>query len=170
MTMTKIKKMLLLIGAFQLAALTLLFISKEAFLNFEIAMLSTAMITAGSLYAYRNMIRSRSEMAEVDDGKDIIDMMDDPYDLYEEERQEEIQDIKTMINEEKARQKQAIFKNTVQNASALVSVYRLLPYAFLIFGFMTLQNNQILQLIPYMTGLAFGILLGFFSAKKLFIL
>ena len=139
-------------------------------ISFFVAMLSSMLIVAGSLYAYRNMIQSRIETSEVDDFKDAIDEMDDPYDLYEEERESEITDIKAMIKEEKARQKGNVLKNTTQNVSAMVSIYRLLPYGFLIIGFIALKNSNTLAILPYLIGLAAGIPIGYFVAKKLFIL
>ncbi len=84
--MTKIKKLFFFALLFQATIALLLFISKAVFASFEVAVLSGALITMGSLYAYRNMIRTRTLDVEIGDSKDTIDMMDDPYDLYEEER------------------------------------------------------------------------------------
>ncbi|MFY9141411.1 hypothetical protein [Sulfuricurvum sp.] len=151
------------------AVLLLLFLSKAVYANFTVAMLTSMFIVMGSLYSYRNMITHRVEGAELDDTKDVIDMMDDPYDLYEEEREQEITDIKQMIKEEKARQKSNIVQNTTQNASAWVSLYRLVPYAFLILGFLALNNSHSLLVLPYLLGLAAGIPLGYFIARELFI-
>jgi len=95
--------------------------------------------------------------------------MDDPYDLYEEERANEIEDIKQMIKEEKARQKSNIIQNTTKHASAWVSVYRLIPYAFLVIGFIALENNHALEILPYLVGLAVGIPIGYLIARNLFI-
>jgi len=147
----------------------LLIMSKAVFVNFLIAMITSIGIVTGSLYSYRNMIIRRVADVDPEDNKDIIDMMDDPYDLYEEERENEITDIKQMIKEEKARQKNNIIKNTTENSSAWVSAYRLIPYAFLVLGFIALQNNQILDILPYMSGLAVGIPIGYFFAKELWI-
>jgi hypothetical protein len=141
-------------------------ISVSVFASFEVAMLSTAMITLGSLYSYRNMIRSKVGEIDVDGYKDTIDSMDDPYDLYEEERELEITDVKEMIKEEKKHQKQATMENTVKNISAMVSVYRLLPYAFFVIGFIVLQNNHMLQLLAYLVGLAYGIVMGYLLARE----
>jgi hypothetical protein len=137
--------------------------------SFLVAMISSMLIVTGSLYSYRNMIQSRVGDVDVDDVKDSIDMMDDPYDLYEEERESEITDIKEMIKEEKARQKSNIIENTTKNASAMVSLYRLLPYAFLILGFIGLENSHSLEILPYLVGLAVGMPMGYLIAKKLFI-
>lgn len=147
-----------------------MFLSQSVYANFMVAMGTSMAIVVGSLYSYRNMIQRRVEDVDPEDNKDIIDMMDDPYDLYEEERQEEITDIKQMIKEEKARQRSNLVQNTTKNVSAWVSVYRLIPYAFLILGFVALENNHALQVLPYMVGLAAGIPLGYLIAKELFIL
>lgn len=138
-------------------------------ISFLVAMISSILIVMGSLYAYRTMIQSRVADAEAGDSKDVIDEMDDPYDLYEEEREEEITDIKRLIKEEKARQKSNIIQNTTQNASAMVSVYRLIPYGFLILGFIGLENSHSLEILPYLVGLTAGIPIGYLISKHIFI-
>ncbi len=167
--MTKIKKTFFILIFLQVIIALLLFISKAFFVSFEVALLSGSLITMGSLYAYRNMIQARTQNVDIEDNKDVIDMMDDPYDLYEEERKSEVDDIKAMIKEEKVRQKHQVVKNTVKNGAAWVSVYRLLPYAFLVLGFLGLQNNHLMQLLPYMVGLAFGIAAGYLLSREWFL-
>ncbi|MDP3265553.1 MAG: hypothetical protein Q8M39_01865 [Sulfuricurvum sp.] len=166
--MTKIKKTILFIVLLHIPIALLLVISDAVFASFEVAMLSGAMITMGSLYAYRNMIRSKVSEVDLDVHKDSIDMMDDPYDLYEDERDLEIADVKEMIKAEKKLQKQAIIENTVKNSGAWVSAYRLIPYAFFALGFITLENNQMLQLLPYLIGLGYGIVIGYLIAREWF--
>lgn len=166
--MTKIKKTILFIVLLHIPIALLLVISNAVFTSFEVAMLSGAMITMGSLYAYRNMIRSKVIEVDLDAHKDSIDMMDDPYDLYEDERDLEIADVKEMIKAEKKLQKQAIIENTVKNSGAWVSAYRLIPYAFFALGFITLENNQMLQLLPYLIGLGYGIVIGYLIAREWF--
>ena len=102
---TKIKKPFGVVLSALLGSTLLLLLSKAVYANFTVGMISAMAIVTGSLYSYRNMILRRSADVNPEDNKDIIDMMDDPYDLYEEEREEEIADIKQMIKEEKARQK-----------------------------------------------------------------
>jgi hypothetical protein len=138
-------------------------------ISFLVAMISSMLIITGSLYSYRNMIQSRVGDVDFEDIKDSIDMLDDPYDLYEEERANEVADIKQMIKEEKARQKSNIIQNTTKNASAMVSIYRLIPYAFLILGFIALNNSHELSILPYLIGLAVGIPIGYLIGKKMFI-
>lgn len=166
--MTRINKAVRIFILAHLGALLLLFLSKTAYANFSIAMLSSMLIVMGSLYSYRNMIAQRVGDVDLGDTKDVIDMMDDPYDLYEKEREEEITDIKAMIKAEKARQKSNMIENTAKNASAWVSVYRLVPYAVLILGFIALQKNQALSVLPYLSGLGIGIVIGYLIANSLF--
>ncbi|MEW5832849.1 MAG: hypothetical protein AB1763_08430 [Campylobacterota bacterium] len=166
---TRIKKPLAVFAVSQIGAATLAAYSPAVYANFAVAMTTTILIVMGSLYSYRNMIHRRVADVDPEDNKDAIDMMDDPYDLYEEEREAEVTDIKEMIKEEKARQRANIVKNTTQNASAWVSAYRLVPYAFLVLGFMALENNGALNITAYLAGLAAGIPVGYLIAKELFI-
>lgn len=164
--MTKIKKTLLFIVLLHVPIALLLVISDAVFASFEIAMLSGAMITMGSLYAYRNMIHAKVGDVDIEAHKDSIDMLEDPYDLYDDERNMEIADVKEMIKAEKELQKQAILENTVKNGSAWVSVYRLIPYAFFVLGFIALQNNHMMHLLSYLTGLGYGIVIGYLISKE----
>jgi len=165
----RINKSLRIIAVAVAGSLPLWLYSAQAYANFTVAMITSMMIVMGSLYSYRNMITRRVADIDPEDNKDVIDMMDDPYDLYEEERAEEIADIKEMIKAEKARQKSNIIQNTTKNASAWVSAYRLIPYAFLVLGFIALENNQTLSLLPYLVGLAAGIPIGYLLAREMFI-
>lgn len=167
--MTKIKKTAFFIVLLHLPIALLLVISDAVFASFEIAMLSGSMITMGSLYAYRNMIHAKVGDVDIEAHKDSIDMLDDPYDLYEDERALEIADVKEMIKVEKKLQKQAILENTVKNGSAWISVYRLIPYAFFALGFIALQNNNMMHLLSYLIGLGYGILIGYLIAREWFI-
>jgi hypothetical protein len=169
MMTTRIKKPLKIVAVAVLGTLPLWLYSGQVYANFTVAMATSMAIVIGSLYSYRNMIMRRVEDVDPEDNKDIIDMMDDPYDLYEEEREQEVADIKQMIKEEKARQRANIVKNTTKNASAWVSAYRLIPYAFLVLGFIALENNGALNVLPYLVGLAAGIPIGYLIAKGLFI-
>ena len=165
----KIGKTLFILFLFSLSSLGLLLLSKAVYSSFIISALSGALVALGSLYSYSNLIRQRTKEVEFDDSKDIIDTMDDPYDLYEEEKENEVHDIKALIQAEKTRQKNEVVKNTLKNSSAWMSVYRLLPYAFLILGFLGLQNNHSLLLLPYLVGLGVGIIGGYLLAREWFV-
>lgn len=62
--------------------------------------------------------------------------------------------IKEIIDEERKRVKQNSFKNTLFSAGGFISIYRVLGYGILIFGFFALNNNKILIPIAFITGLS----------------
>ncbi len=48
-----------------------------------------------------------------------------------------------------------------------VSLFRLVPYLFLVLGFIALKNNELLDLTIYMPALLVGIVLGSITSKEL---
>lgn len=111
------------------------------------------------------MIKSRIASSEIvdSDDRDLIDKLDDPYDLYSED---EVVDLKEYIKEYKTQAKKDMFKNGFKFSSPMFSIYRLAPYVILVLGFIGLKNNQLLELFPYMIGLAVGIISGYIVAKR----
>ena len=157
---------------YQLVLLFTLLISFELFINTQVAFFSAVLIMLGSMYSYYRLVNKRLENYENMDESDLVDKIDDPYDLYGEnvqgsENEEEV-DIKAVIKEEKQRLKANTAKNTISSAPAMASLYRLVPYVFLVVGFIGLKNNGLLSLWPYLTGLGFGVLGGLFFGRVLF--
>lgn len=158
----------------QLAVLGTWLDSYASFLNTETAFVSAFLVLMGSLYSYRNLVRRRLESEAVPEEKDVVDAIDDPYDLYDEETQEgeaEERPLKEVIKEEKARLKanRQTVRNVRSSAPALVSLYRVIPYAILVLGFIALNNNRLLDLWFYLPGLGLGIVAGYLTGKRLFL-
>lgn len=130
-------------------------------LNTQVAFISAMAITIGSFLGYKRNVENRVEGMDknipiTNEPRDTIDEIDDPYDLYGEINEQEeftTQEIKTIIDEEKKRVKQNSFKNTIFSATGFASLYRLLGYAILIFGFFALNNNGLLHVFSYVVGL-----------------
>lgn len=132
-------------------------------LNLQVAFFSSLFVTIASFLSYRKNIKNR--LSNIDDtnrfsadDRDKIDEIDDPYDLYSE--YEEIPEseltsdkIKEIIEEEKRKVKQNSIKNTVFSAGGFVSIYRVFGYAFLIFGFFALNNNNLFIPLAFIIGL-----------------
>ena len=171
-----LKNTIKLIVAIELLIVALNFYSYIFFLNFQIAFLSAVLILLGSIYSYKRLVDRRVASEDRPDDTDLIDKIDDPFDLYSEEITSEMTvdedvDLKTVVKEEKARlksQKNTI-KNTAKSTPALISIFRVVPYLFLVLGFIGLNNNKILELLPFLSGLSVGILAGFFLGKSIFI-
>lgn len=143
-------------------------------LNTQIAFFSSLFITIASFLSYKRNINNRisnldlSQTNQLND-RDKIDEIDDPYDLYTEyeeipENELTPEKIREIINDEKSKLKKNSVRNTLFSAGGFLSVYRILGYGVLIFGFFALNNNNIFMPIAFISGL--GIVpLGVLSSR-----
>ena len=147
------------------------------FLNSQVAFIGSLLITIASFLSYKRNVQNRlsnldSSKQMTSEDRDKIDEIDDPYDLYTEyeeipEEQLTPQKIKEILQEEKSKVKKNSFKNTIFSAGGFVSIYRIIGYAALVFGFFALNNNKLFLPIPFLIGL--GIVpLGVLFAKFVF--
>lgn len=149
-------------------------------LNTQVAFVSSLFIIIASFLSYRRNIQSRLSSLDLtktnqNEDRDKIDEIDDPYDLYTEYEQipeEELtsEKIKEIINDEKSKVNKNSFKNTLFSASGFLSIYRILGYGILIFGFFALNNNKIFLPIAFILGLGIvpiGVLFSKLLEKKL---
>ena len=149
-------------------------------LNTQVAFVSSLFIVIASFLSYRRNIQSRLSSLDLtktnqNEDRDKIDEIDDPYDLYTEYEQipeEELtsEKIKEIINDEKSKVNKNSFKNTLFSASGFLSIYRILGYGILIFGFFALNNNKIFLPIAFIIGLGIvpiGVLFSKLLEKKL---
>ena len=106
--------------------------------NIQISIFSSLFVTLGAFIGYRNNILHRSKTyVNNDEEYDEIDKMDDPYDLYSPQIQEQKElngeQIKQIIKENKPKGNN--IKNFLNGFSGMASVYRMTGYIFLIIGF-----------------------------------
>jgi len=174
-TRTRVQKIIKAALLSELLIFALWFYSYAFFINFQIAFISSVLILLGSTYSYKRLVESRVASEERPDDVDLVDKIDDPFDLYSEEiMQEDVAgkeepDFKAIVKAEKKRIKVHTVKNTAKSAPALLSIFRIVPYIILILGFIGLKNNGLLSLMPYLIGLGFGILTGLHMGRSLFI-
>ena len=133
------------------------------FLNSQVAFISSLFITIATFLSYKRNIQNRISNLDLSQSNDLelrdkIDEIDDPYDLYTE--YEEIPEseltpekIKEIINDEKSKVKKNTFKNTLFSAGGFLSIYRILGYGVLVFGFFALNNNGIFSPLAFIIGL-----------------
>ena len=132
-------------------------------INTQVAFISSMLISIATFLSYKRNVDKRLAGAEnledLKDDRDKIDQIDDPFDLYSESKIDNEktdytpEQIKQILKEEKQKVKQNSFKNAFSGASGFVSLYRVLAYAFLVFGFFSLTNNEIFHTMAYLTGL-----------------
>jgi len=167
-----VKKAISLILGVELFILFFYFYSFSYFINIELAYLSALLIILGSMYAYKKMVLTQVKSGEYEEPRDVLDKIEDPYELYEEQPINdaplESLDIKAIVKEEKKKIKIVDFNSMKKGSKASVSLFRLLPYAFLILGFIGLKNNGYLDLTLYLPSLLIGIVIGSLSGKELF--
>ena len=142
---------------------SLVFQSNLWFLNTQVAFCSSILITIATFLSYKRNIQNRLsnlDLSQINEGvdRDKIDEIDDPYDLYtkyEEIPESELtsEKIKEIINEEKSKVKKNTFKNTLFSAGGFLSIYRILGYGVLVFGFFALNNNGIFLPFAFILGL-----------------
>ena len=167
-TMTMRRSTISALLLLEAAVLALLLYAYAAFINVQIAALTAAMVVAGSLYSYARLVR-RTVEAEAMQRDDAIDKIEDPYELYDDQETAP-ETAQELVAQEKQRLKSA--RNTAgavkTGAPAMLSLFRIVPYLFLVAGFIGLKNNALLDLGFYLPGLAVGILAGFLAMRSLF--
>ncbi len=162
-----------------LIAYAVFFYDKTWLLNTQVAFFGSLFVTIASFLSYKRNVNSRlsnydaSKELKIDD-RDKVDEIDDPFDLYSPEAEpiseEELtpEKIKEILKEEKSKVKKNSLKNTLFSAGGFISIYRVLGYGFLIFGFFALNNNKIFLAVPFLVGLTvvpLSVLIAKFTLK-----
>ena len=147
------------------------FYSSLAFANIQVAFISSLLIIVGSSIAYRSMVQGQVEADTYEDKRDLLDEIEDPHELYDDEPindapVEEL-DLKAIVKEERAKIKTFSLSSIKHGARGSVSLFRLVPYLFLVLGFIALKNNEILHLGFYLPSLLIGIVVGSLVSKEI---
>lgn len=166
-----VKKAIKIIGVVELLILSTMLISFNFFINLQVAFLSSFFIIIGSAYAYKKMVNSEVALENIDEKKDVLDEIEDPYELYDEtpinQTPADELDLKAIVIEEKKKIKILNIQDIKKGSKAGVSLFRLVPYLFLIVGFIALKNNEFLDISVYLPSLLLGIIVGYITSKDL---
>ena len=122
----------------------------------QIGFISSSLVMFASLAAYKRMVDARVEhdVITYDDSKDVIDQLEDPYDLYSEEVVEEEKDLVEVVKEERKKLKDSrSLYQILKDTKAALSIYRLGAYAVLILGFLYLNRHGLLHIPTYIVAL-----------------
>jgi hypothetical protein len=126
--------------------------------NTQIGYITSTLVMVASIVSYRRMVNARVKhnIVTMDDSKDVIDKLEDPYDLYsEDDIDDEEKDFAQTVKEEKKKLKEnrrTVFQ-TIKDTKAALSIYRLGAYAVLILGFLYLNRHDILHIPSYIISL-----------------
>ena len=167
-----VRKSIRLILVSEAIILLTLFISLEFFLNLQVAFLSSLFVILGSSYAYKKMVIKDGSSDMFEGERDLLDTIEDPHELYEEndinEAPFEELDLKAIVKEEKKKIKTFSIGSMKKGVKGSASAFRLLPYLFLVLGFIALANNELLSLSIYLPSLLVGIVVGYLVSKEIF--
>ena len=163
------------------------FYETTLFINIQVAFLSAFFVIIGSALAYKKMVNSKLDSGEYiaeAEKRNLLETIEDPHELYEANDEiregalgyddkainntpvEEL-DFKAIVKEEKAKIKTFSLSSAKYGMQGSLSMVRLLPYIFLILGFISLKNNNILELQFYLPSLLLGIIVGSIISKRL---
>ena len=141
-----------------LLLIALIFFDIKVLYSTQIGYITATMVMIASIISYRRMVNARvkEKIITMDDSRDTIDKLEDPYDLYsEEEEVDESKDLSEVVKEEKKKlkkNKRGLYQ-TLRDTKAALSVYRLGSYALLIIGFLYLNRQQLLVIPAYIIAL-----------------
>ena len=120
---------------------------------------TSSLIMMASMKSYQTFVEmSVSNGMIPDDERDIIDKVEDPYMLFDDEIIDESQerDLVEVVKEERARLKGngRSFVEVLKDSRTSLSPYRLLAYVFMIMGFIYLQKNGVLDIKTYIISIS----------------
>lgn len=169
---TMVKKAIRIIVASEVIITTTSLVSFTFYINLQVAFLSSLFVILGSSYAYRKMVITQVDTKSYEDKRDILEDIEDPHGLYDDEpinnAAVEDLDLKQIVKEEKAKIKTLSVESMKHGVRGASSLLRLVPYLFLILGFIALENNEMLDIAIYLPSLLLGIIVGSTTSKELF--
>ena len=155
---------------FEIFILITLLLDITVFANIQVAFFSSFLVILASGYAHKKMVNGRIKSGIYTDDRDPLDNIDDPHALFDEEEINNTPlkelDLKTIVKEEKKKIKHFSATNLKQGLRGSLTLYRIAAYLFLVFGFIALKNNHILDVKIYLASLLPGIVVGYLVLKE----
>ena len=124
---------------------------------------TTFLILLTSRISYKNYVNQKSKNFASLDDKDFIDKIYDPYDLYSDE-------VETGMSEKERLKESKKHIGIVQNKKEIfktipvyLSIFRIFSYILLVIGFISLKDNNILEIGYYLIGVTAAIIMMVFA-------
>ncbi|UPT76516.1 hypothetical protein MN086_05550 [Sulfurovum sp. XGS-02] len=140
-----------------LVFISVIFFDMKVLYNTQIGYITASLVMIASIASYRRMVNARVKhnMVTMDETQDVIDKLEDPYDLYSDNEVPEEQSLSETIKEEKKKRKEnrRSLYQTMKDTKAALSFYRLGAYALLILGFLYLNRHGLLHIPSYIISL-----------------
>lgn len=151
-------------GFFLLFSITILFFDSKVIASVLMGYLSASFVLLASMRSYKKVVEKGIENETHFDDRDVIDKVEDPYMLFDEDEPKEEkteEDLVEVVKEERARLKGKgrSFLEILKDSKASLAPYRLLSYAIMVVGFVFLQRHELLTIIPYLVALTLPIVI-----------
>jgi len=152
-------------GFFLLFSITILFFESKVVASVLMGYVSAAFVLLASMRSYQKVVQKGVENEAHFDDRDVIDKVEDPYLLFDDEdekiEEKSEEDLVEVVKEERARLKGKgrSFVEILKDSKSSLAPYRLLSYAIMIVGFVFLQRNDLLTIIPYLIALTLPIVI-----------
>ena len=140
-----------------LLSISIIFFDMKVLYNTQIGFITASLVMIASIVSYRRMVNARVKhnIVTMDDSKDVIDKLEDPYDLYSDDEVVDEKSLAETVKEEKKKRKEnrrSVYQ-TIKDTKAALSFYRLGAYALLILGFLYLNRQGLLHIPSYILSL-----------------
>lgn len=146
---------------------TCLFLGDLWLLNTQVAFMCSMLITVASFISYKNMVQQRVESGDLGDDRDLLDDIEDPHKLYDEENVEDLPVVeKEVIKKIGFRQS---MKNMAKSYRGALSPYRIASYIMLCMAVLFLVRHAYFDALAFLLGLSItpiSSLIGFWFLDK----
>ena len=136
-----------------LLVVSVIFFDIKVLYSTQIGYITATLVMIASIMSHRRMVNARVKhnIVTMDDSKDVIDKLEDPYDLYSDDEVVEEKSLAQTVKEEKKKLKEnrrSVYQ-TIKDTKAALSFYRLGAYILLILGFLYLNRHGLLHIPSY---------------------
>lgn len=115
----------------------------------QVGYISSLLVVLASMLSYKNMVKNSVANGVITgDNDNILEEIEDPHGLYDDEDY-----TKNIDNEELEDEPKRTTVESLKHSRASLSIYRLVAYGILIAGFMILSSEHILHLPSYLFGI-----------------
>ena len=147
--------------------ISVIFFDIKTVWNTQFGFISASLVLLASMKSYKRMVDARVELGLVtmDDSQDVIDKLEDPYDLYSEDvKEEEDKSLVDVVKDERQKSKKnaRTLSQTISDAKTALSLYRIAAYSVLILGFFYLNRHELLEIPSYILALSIPMLVVVF--------
>lgn len=161
----QILKALVIVDVF-IILISIIFFDIKTLWNTQFGFISASLVMLSSMKSYKRMVDARVELdlVTMDDSQDVIDKLEDPYDLYSEDVTEEENSLSDEVKDERKKSKKnsRTLTQTIKDAKTALSLYRIAAYIVLILGFFYLNRHELLQVPSYILALSLPMLVVVF--------